>query len=54
MRPIVDRVFGFEEAPDAFAFLEGSTHFGKVCIEFADEGQADTGRTGDAARQSGA
>lgn len=35
LRPIVDRVFGFEEARDAFAWLEAGRHVGKVCIEMA-------------------
>jgi NADPH:quinone reductase-like Zn-dependent oxidoreductase len=32
MRPVVDRTFQFEEAPQALAFLESGQHFGKVCI----------------------
>jgi NADPH:quinone reductase-like Zn-dependent oxidoreductase len=32
MRPVVDRVFGFEELPGALAYLESGAHFGKVCI----------------------
>jgi NADPH:quinone reductase-like Zn-dependent oxidoreductase len=32
MRPVVDRVFGFEEIREAMAYLESGTHFGKVCI----------------------
>ncbi len=31
-RPVVDRVFDFDEAPAAFAHLESGAHFGKVCI----------------------
>jgi len=33
MAPIVDRVFPFEEAPEAMRFLASGGHFGKVCIE---------------------
>ncbi len=33
IRPIVDRVFSFDEAPEAFAHLKGQGHFGKICIE---------------------
>jgi NADPH:quinone reductase-like Zn-dependent oxidoreductase len=33
-RPVVDKVFGFEEAKDAFAHLESQTHVGKVVIKF--------------------
>ena len=32
--PVIDRVFPFEEAKEAFAYLRGARHFGKVCIEF--------------------
>ncbi len=32
MRPVVDRVFQFEEAAPALAFVESGAHFGKVCI----------------------
>jgi NADPH:quinone reductase-like Zn-dependent oxidoreductase len=32
LRPVVDRVFGFAEAPEAFRHLESGAHFGKVCI----------------------
>lgn len=35
MRPVVDRVFGFEELPEAFAYLESGAHFGKIALEFA-------------------
>ena len=31
-RPVVDRVFPFEEAPAAFARLASGAHFGKVCV----------------------
>ncbi len=32
MRPVVDRVFAFEEARAAFEHLASGQHFGKVCI----------------------
>jgi NADPH:quinone reductase-like Zn-dependent oxidoreductase len=32
LRPVVDRVFPFEQAVDAFRYLESGSHFGKVCI----------------------
>lgn len=32
LRPVVDRVFGFERVPEAFARLEAGAHFGKICI----------------------
>jgi NADPH:quinone reductase-like Zn-dependent oxidoreductase len=35
LRPVVDRVFPFEQAADAFRYLESGSHFGKVCIRVA-------------------
>lgn len=32
IRPVIDRVFGFEQARDAYAYLESGAHFGKVVI----------------------
>jgi NADPH:quinone reductase-like Zn-dependent oxidoreductase len=32
MRPVVDRVFPFAEAREAFEFVMNGAHFGKVCI----------------------
>ena len=32
MRPVVDRVYRFDQVPAAFAHLEAGHHFGKVCI----------------------
>lgn len=32
MRPVVDRVFPFEEVREAFEFVKSGAHFGKVCI----------------------
>ena len=32
LRPVIDRVFPFAEAPDAFRYLESGAHFGKVVI----------------------
>ena len=34
MRPVVDRVFGFDEIREAMAYLESGAHFGKVCVRF--------------------
>jgi NADPH:quinone reductase-like Zn-dependent oxidoreductase len=31
-RPVIDQVFAFERAPDAFAYLASGAHFGKVVI----------------------
>jgi NADPH:quinone reductase-like Zn-dependent oxidoreductase len=35
IRPVVDRVFGFDEAPEAYKWLEAGKHFGKVVIRVA-------------------
>jgi len=32
MKPVVDRVFPFEEAAAALAYMEAGGHFGKICI----------------------
>lgn len=32
LRPVVDRVFAFEELPAAFQYLESGAHFGKVVV----------------------
>ncbi len=33
LRPVVDRVFRFNEAPAALRHLESAAHFGKICIQ---------------------
>ncbi|MBA2660802.1 MAG: NAD(P)-dependent alcohol dehydrogenase [Bradymonadaceae bacterium] len=35
LRPVVDRVFEFEEAREAFEYLASGEHFGKVCVRIA-------------------
>ena len=32
LRPVVDRVFAFEEIVDAMRYMETGAHFGKICI----------------------
>jgi NADPH:quinone reductase-like Zn-dependent oxidoreductase len=32
LQPVVDRVFDFDEAPDAYQYLRSRAHFGKVVI----------------------
>jgi len=32
IHPIIDRVFSFEEAPEAYDYLASGAHFGKVVI----------------------
>jgi NADPH:quinone reductase-like Zn-dependent oxidoreductase len=34
LRPVVDKVFAFDEAPAAYRHLQSATHFGKVVIRF--------------------
>jgi len=34
-RPYVDKVFPFEQALEAYAYLESQAHFGKVVIKVA-------------------
>jgi NADPH:quinone reductase-like Zn-dependent oxidoreductase len=35
IRPVVDKVFSFEEATEAYAYLESQKHVGKVVIKLA-------------------
>ena len=35
LKPVVDRVFSFEEAPAAMHYMESGAHFGKVVIKVA-------------------
>jgi NADPH:quinone reductase-like Zn-dependent oxidoreductase len=32
MRPVIDRVFGFDQVRDAFRYMESGSHFGKIVI----------------------
>ena len=34
MKPVVDRVFPFDQAPDALRHMKGASHFGKICIGY--------------------
>jgi NADPH:quinone reductase-like Zn-dependent oxidoreductase len=34
IKPVIDRTFGFEEAPEALKYLESGAHFGKVVVRF--------------------
>jgi len=33
LKPVIDKVFGFEEAREALAYLWAGSHFGKVVVE---------------------
>jgi NADPH:quinone reductase-like Zn-dependent oxidoreductase len=35
MKPVIDKVFGFDEAPAAFHHLQSAQHFGKVVIDLS-------------------
>ena len=32
VHPVIDRIFPFTEAREAYRYLESGAHFGKVCI----------------------
>lgn len=32
MRPVIDRTFGFDEAGEAFRYMESGSHFGKIVV----------------------
>jgi NADPH:quinone reductase-like Zn-dependent oxidoreductase len=33
LRPVIDRSFGFEEAPEAYRAMKAAGHFGKLVVE---------------------
>ena len=34
VKPVIDRVFSFEELKEAMEYLRQGKHFGKICIRF--------------------
>lgn len=34
IKPVIDRVFSFEETPDALRYMESAQHFGKIVVKF--------------------
>ena len=36
LRPVIDRVFGFDEARDAYRYLKSGQHFGKVVVRVSE------------------
>jgi NADPH:quinone reductase-like Zn-dependent oxidoreductase len=34
MKPVIDKVFSFENTSEAFSYFKKSRHFGKICIRF--------------------
>jgi NADPH:quinone reductase-like Zn-dependent oxidoreductase len=45
IRPVIDRVFAFEAAPEALAYLASGSHVGKVVVHVGDhrDGRQDAG-----------
>jgi len=35
LEPVVDRVFTFDQVPDAYRYMETGSHFGKVVVAVA-------------------
>ena len=35
MKPVIDRIFGFDAVPDALRLMQQGGHFGKIVVEFA-------------------
>lgn len=38
LKPVIDRVFPFGQAQDAYRYMESGSHFGKVVIDVTDQG----------------
>ena len=38
LRPVIDRVFAFEDADAAYSALRGAAHLGKLVVRVADDG----------------
>jgi NADPH:quinone reductase-like Zn-dependent oxidoreductase len=36
IRPVIDRVFPFAQAQEAYRYMESGSHFGKVVIDVTD------------------
>ena len=34
LKPVIDRVFAFEEAVDALRYMETGSHFGKIVLRY--------------------
>ena len=37
MRPVIDRVFGFDETPEALRYMQSGAHFGKIVVRVTNE-----------------
>ncbi len=35
LKPVVDKVFGFEEAREALRYMESAKHFGKIVVKIS-------------------
>jgi NADPH:quinone reductase-like Zn-dependent oxidoreductase len=36
LKPVIDKVFGFDEAPAAYRYMQSAAHFGKIVIKVAE------------------
>ncbi len=34
LKPVIDKIFPFEEAREALEYLESGSHFGKIVLKF--------------------
>jgi NADPH:quinone reductase-like Zn-dependent oxidoreductase len=35
LHPVIDRIFEFDQAPEAFLHMQSASHFGKIVIQIA-------------------
>ena len=40
IKPVIDKVFGFDEAPAAFRHMASGAHFGKIVIRVAQRSRS--------------
>jgi NADPH:quinone reductase-like Zn-dependent oxidoreductase len=38
LKPVIDKAFSFDEAREAFKYMESGAHFGKIVVTMRDEG----------------
>jgi NADPH:quinone reductase-like Zn-dependent oxidoreductase len=38
LRPVIDRVFAFDQVRDAFQHMQSASHFGKIVIRMTPQG----------------
>jgi NADPH:quinone reductase-like Zn-dependent oxidoreductase len=49
-RPVIDRMFAFEDVPEALEYLASGGHFGKVCVTIDDSHVTPRRRSAQAAQ----